>query len=205
MIQNIKPKTGLYDRELDKMSKSKIELLLLVLIGIVIILMVTNLGLFIQINQLQQEVLQTLQSFQQSSQRLESLSVGAKAPSFNLQDTEGRSISLDDFAEESVMLVFSSTNCSACQSIYPSLKKFNENHPELAILLISKSSDDENKKLVQQQDFPFPVVTMQDEVAEAYQVSTIPFFYLINKDRVITKGGFISSLEQLENLADIDT
>ncbi len=186
------------------MNKSKTEILLLLLMGVVIVLMVTNLGLFIRMDQLQQEILQALLPLQQDSQRPESLPAGTKAPSFNLQGVDGQMISLDDFSGESIMLVFSSTACLACQNIYPSLREFNKHHPELAFLMISKGSEDENKQLIQQQDFAFPVVGLQDDVAKAYHVSVIPFFYLIDRDGVIVKGNFISSLEQLENLVNVD-
>lgn len=185
------------------MKQSKTESLLLLLVSIVVVLMVMNLGLFLRMNQLQQEILRTLLPFQQASQQLKNLPIGTQAPSFSLLDMDGQTVSLDDFAGESVMLVFSSTTCSACQDIYPSLREFNERHPELAILMISKGSDDENKKLAQQQDFGFPVIGLQDDVARAYQISTVPFSYLIDGDGIIVGGGFISSLEQLENLADV--
>ena len=184
------------------MNKNKTESFLFLLTGIVIVLMVMNLGLFLRMNQLQQEILQTLLPFQQASQRPESLPTGTQAPPFSLLDVDEQMVSLDDFSGESVVLIFSSTTCSACQDIYPSLKEFNERHPELAFLVISKGSDEENQNLAKQQGFAFPVLGLQDDVAKAYQVSAIPFFYLIDGEGVIVSGGFISSLEQLESLAD---
>lgn len=183
-------------------ENSRIEKLLLILMGVVVILMVMNIGLFLRMNQLQSQVVQALAPFQGAFQPTEGLAAGTQAPLFSLTDTGGQMVSLADFAGEPLLLAFSSTTCPACQDKYPMVKEFNERHPDFAFLMISQGSAKENQALVQEQGFAFPVLGWTDEVAEAYQVPGTPHFYVI-EDGVIIYGGFAASVEELENLAGL--
>jgi len=178
------------------MSKVKTDTLILMLMGVVILLMVANLGLFLRMNQLQSQVIHALQPLQRPT----GLAVGSKAPPFNLVDTEGQTVSLQDFSGQRVLLVFSSTTCPACQRIYPFLKRFHEMHPDITVLVISRGSEEENRLLVQDEGLTFPVLAWQDEVARAYRVPGVPFFYLIDGRGMIASQGVASSPEQLEEL-----
>lgn len=178
------------------MSKVKTDTLILMLMGVVILLMVANLSLFVRMNQLQSHVIQALQPFQRPA----GLAVGTQAPPFNLVDTEGRMVSLQEFSGKRVLLVFSSTTCPACQQMYPFLKHFHEVHPDITVLMISRGSEEENQLLAQDERLTFPILAWQDRVAKAYQVPGVPFFYLIDSRGMIASKGIASSLEQLEEL-----
>lgn len=177
------------------MSTDKTDKLLLLLMGIVILLMVMNLGLFLRMNQLQSQVIQALQPFQRPT----GLTAGTQAPSFHLADTEGRLVSLPDFAGQRVLLAFSATACRACEQMYPVLKRFREQHPDTALLMISRGSPEENRRLIEE-GLTFPILAWQDDVAGAYQVPGTPFFYAIDGRGVIAAQGFANSLEQLEEM-----
>jgi hypothetical protein len=83
----------------DTQKETRLEVLLLLLMGIVILLMVAIIGLFIRMNQLQSQVLAAMGSFQAEAIGLEiGLEVGTQAPDFTLPDTAGQMVSLDDFA-----------------------------------------------------------------------------------------------------------
>ena len=99
------------------MNKVKTETLMLMLMGIVILLMVANLGLFVRMNQLQSLVIRSLEPFQMPM----GLNVGTSAPLFALSDTAGQLVSLRDFSGRRVLLAFTSTTCPACPQIYPIL------------------------------------------------------------------------------------
>ncbi len=178
------------------MNKVKTETLILMLMGVVILLMVANLALFVRMNQLQSRVIQALEPFQ----RPMGLEVGTRAPLFTLSDTEGRSFSLQDFSKRRVLLAFTSTMCPACEQIYPSLKDFQELHPDIVVLMISRGSQEDNQTLVRREGIAFPVLNGQDEVIRKYQVPAFPFFYLIDEQGNIASRGIALSLEQLENL-----
>ena len=180
--------------------------LLLMLMGIVILLMVAIIGLFLRMNQLQLEVLAALAPLQARAMGQEmGLEVGTEAPDFTLLDTNGSMVSLGGFAEQRVLLAFSSTHCSACKEMYPHLKAFSESREDVQVVMISQGSVEENQRLVQEQGFAFPVLTASgwdDEVMLDYQVPGVPFFYVIDEEGIIANAGFANTLEQLEALVE---
>lgn len=182
------------------LQSSRIEKLLLILMGVVITLMMMNIGLFLRMNQLQSQVIQSLAPIQGAFNPPEGLVAGVQAPPFHLTDTEGQSVSRTGYDGESLLLVFSSTTCPACQDKYSMLKAFNERHPNFAFLMISEGSVEANQAMVQEQGFEFPVLNWQDEVAEAYQVPGTPHFYLI-EDGIVTYSGFIASVDEMERIS----
>jgi methylamine dehydrogenase accessory protein MauD len=171
------------------------------LMGIVILLMVAILGLFIRMNQLQHQVLAALAPLQAGAMGQEmGLEIGTQAPDFTLPDTAGQMVSLDDFAGQRILLAFSSTHCRACKEIYPHLRALSESRPDVQVVMISQGSADENQQLVQAQGFTFPALAWDDSVAGDYQVPGTPFFYVIDREGVISSKGFANTLEQLKEL-----
>jgi len=132
------------------------------------------------------------------------LAVGSPAPEFTLTDTEGRAVSLADFAGQRLLLVFASPHCPACREMYPHLKAFSENRPDIRVVMVSKGTAEENWRLVEEQGFGFPVLLWEDEVASEYRVPGTPFFYMVDGEGVIVNEGFAGSPEQLEALVGTD-
>jgi len=155
----------------DTRKETRLEVLLLLLMGIVILLMVTIVGLFLRMNQLQREVLAALAPLRIEAIGQElGLEIGTPAPTFTLPDTAGQMVLLDDFAGQRVLLAFSSTHCRACTEMYPHLRAFSESRGDVQVVMISQGSAEENQQLVQAQGFTFPVLAWDDSVARDYQV-----------------------------------
>ena len=182
----------------------KTETLFLMLMGVVILQMIVNVGLFLRMNQLQQEVLAALGSLRSPrvSEVSEGLKVGTAAPSFALLDTSSEEIALDDFGGQRILLVFSSTHCSACAEMYSYLRAFSEGRKDVRVVMISLGPSEENRQLVEKQRFGFPVLTWDETVGQDYKVPGTPFFYVIEKGVIVGKG-YAGSLATLEALADI--
>jgi len=179
--------------------------LLLMLTGVVILLMATTIGLFLRMNQLQHAVLNALRSSQAAAPQERGLKIGTQAPGFALPDTNGSTISLEDYAGQRVLLAFSSTHCSACTEMYSHLRAFSENQEDVPVVMISQGSAEENRQLAEEQGFAFsvlPVSSWDDAVMLDYQVPGTPFFYVIDGEGVIANANFASRLQQLEALVE---
>ncbi len=185
------------------MNETKTNVLLLMLMGIVILLMVTIIGLFIRMNQLQNNVVAALE-FLGAVSEPPGLEKGTKAPEFSLPDVRGQTVTLGDFAGQGVLLVFSSTRCPACAELSPNLKTFSEEMDEMQVVMISRGSVEENQQLVEEQGFGFPVLIWDDGVARDYKVPGTPFLYVINESGVVVSRGFANSLGQLKKLAEVE-
>lgn len=184
-------------------QERRLEILLLLLMGIVILLMMANLGLFLRMNQLQGEVLAALAPLQMGATGQEKgLEVGTRAPNFALSDTAGQVVSLEAFAGQEVLLAFSSTHCPGCIEAWPHLQAFSQREKDVQVVMVSRGSAQENRQLVTEQGFGFPVLAWDDAIARDYQVPGTPFFYVIDEEGVIVNAGFANTLEQMEALVE---
>ncbi|MCX7681106.1 MAG: TlpA family protein disulfide reductase [Anaerolineae bacterium] len=177
--------------------------LLLMLMGIVILLMVAIIGLFVRMNQLQQTILEVLTvPHTGAADRETGLEVGTEAPDFTLTTTTGTPLSLHNLSGETVLLLFASPHCPACVAVYPHIKAFSTDHGDVRVVMVSRGSAEENRTLVEEQGFEFPVLTWEDTVAQAYEVPGTPFFYVVDEVGVIVNKGFANTREQLEALVE---
>jgi len=184
------------------MTETKSTVLLLMLMVTIILLMIAIGGLFLRMNQLQGQVLAVLQATLQGAPGVATgLRPGTPAPNFSLPEVTSQVVvNLSDFARQRVLLAFASPQCSACVKTYPYLKKFSETRPDIRVIMISRGSAEENRQLVEEQSFAFPVLSWDDAVAQAYQVPGTPFFYVLDEGSVIINAGVANTLEQLETL-----
>jgi len=164
--------------------------------------MLMNIGLFLQMRNLQREVLGALLPLKGSSRTQETLPKRFPAPGFETIDTEGNLVSLAGYHDTNVLLIFASPTCNACQAIYPTLKEFSDDHPEVEIILLSNGDDDQNKGLVLDYGYEFPVALLTKELSDSYLISTVPFAYLIDDNGLIVSGSIFSKYSQLGELLD---
>ena len=183
-------------------KKQNPDLILYLLLGTTIVLMLMNLGLFLQMRNLQREVIEVLLPFRDASLSMETLPKGIPAPGFETIDTAGNEVTLTGYLGNNVLLFFSSPSCHACQAIYPVLKDFSLEHPDIELVLLSNGDDDQNRGLVIEHGFEFPVAKLTKELTESYLISTVPFVYLIDENGLIITGSVVSTYEQLEELLD---
>ena len=180
------------------MSENRTQVLLLMLMGVVILLMLANVGLFLRMNQLQREMLAAMKPYQESTRGPSGLEVETSAPPFSLRNTKGEMVSSKDFSGQKVLLVFSSIKCPFCVELFPELKAFSEQHKEMQVVMISMGTEEENQTLVSQQGFTFPVLEWDQEVAKDYLIPGTPFLYVIDEQGLIVDRGPASLLEGLE-------
>lgn len=194
--------------------ETRLETLLMMLMGIVILLMVAIIGLFVRMNQVQKAVLEAAaplkavaqaqsEWFDQSAsaQLPKGLEIGTLAPTFTLTNTLGVPVSLADLAGQSVLLAFSSPHCQACSEMYPELGKFVAGEKDVQVLMISIGTVQEAQQMVQSQGFAFPVLPVLDwthPVLHSYQIGGVPFFYVIGGQGQVVSAGFANTKEQIE-------
>lgn len=196
--------------------ETRLETLLMMLMGIVILLMVAIIGLFVRMNQVQKAVLEAAaplkavaqaqsEWFDQSAsaQLPKGLEIGTLAPTFTLTNTLGAPVSLADFAGQSVLLVFSSTHCQACSAMYPELSKFSAARKDVQVLMISIGTVQEAQQMAQAQGLTFSVLPVSDwehPLVREYQVSSVPFFYVIDGKGQVVRSGIANTQEQIAAL-----
>lgn len=170
--------------------------ILLLLTSIVLLLLVVNVGLFFRMNHLQSQVLQALAT----RQRPEPLKPGTEAPIFQLNNIDQQPVSLSEYRGNKVLIFFSSATCSVCQGTYPSVAQLHRTNPQIQVLMISYGTEEQNQLIIDENELTFPVLMWKDEVAKAYQISSVPFFYFLNEEGEIIEAGSARTLEELQQL-----
>lgn len=183
------------------MEQDRAQTTFRMLIGIVILLMVANMGLFFRMNQLQGEVLKALEPIK-SFLPPQPIENGSRPPNFSLISTDGNEVSLQDFQGHRLLLIFSSVSCPVCAEIWPQLNSLDAGDSSIQFLMISKGSMEENTELKMDHEFTFPVLNWDDTVANEYQVPGTPFAYLIDEDGVIAGSGFAGTKEDIRAILD---
>ena len=118
------------------------------------------------------------------------LKAGTPAPRFRLPDLQGQPVALDDYRGRQVLLVFSDPHCGPCDELAPHLARLHQEHRDngLAVILVGRGSEEENRNKAEKFGFQFPVV-LQDrwKLSKEYGIFATPVAFLIAENGVIAR------------------
>lgn len=138
------------------------------------------------------------------------VSIGNKAPDFELETLSGEVMSLSSLEGKNVLLNFWASWCPPCKAEMPDMQKFYENNKDDIVvvginLTTSEPSIDEVKKFVDDYGLTFPVLLdKKDQVGgKMYQVLSIPTSYFIDSEGII-RNKFVGAMsyETMEKFAN---
>jgi peroxiredoxin len=136
------------------------------------------------------------------------IQVGNLAPNFQLNNLEGKPVSLGDLRGKPVILNFWATWCQPCVSEMPFLQIVYEEQSAEGLVLLAINIDGTSsqvKEFLQGHNLSLPVLldTKQD-VAQRYNIQYIPTTFFIDKEGIIqaVKVGAFPSKEAIEG--DLD-
>jgi peroxiredoxin len=116
---------------------------------------------------------------------------GKTAPSFELADTSGKTVSLSSFEGKVIILNFWATRCPPCLEEMPSLNALYNAYKEKGLAVIAISTDrnnDEVKEAVQANGLEFVVLYDNNHEAKTrYNVFALPTSFIINKQGFIAE------------------
>jgi thiol-disulfide isomerase/thioredoxin len=136
------------------------------------------------------------------------LQIGSSAPSFELSDLRGQTVSLSQFKGKIVILDFWATWCGPCRLSMPLLEKLQKENPnDLKLLAINLEEPlDLVRDYVARQNINTTVLLdSEGKVGRIYGSESIPMQVLIDKKGIIrdVKVGFSPSMgEQLRKQLD---
>ncbi len=127
------------------------------------------------------------------------LSIGEKAPFFNLKSTEGKNYGINDFDDSDFLVVF--FTCNHCPYVIGSdevTKQTAEKHSEIPFVAINSNSpntypeDDFDHMVSRMKSKKFPWKYLYDEtqeIAEKYGALKTPHFFVFDKNRELVYTG----------------
>ncbi|WP_422928764.1 thioredoxin family protein [Singulisphaera sp. PoT] len=129
------------------------------------------------------------------------LPLGSKAPGFQLPDTEGKSVGLDDFKGSPALLVaFICNHCPYVKHVRQELAQLSKDYQAKGVAIVGISANDvagypdDSPELMAKEKadagyvFPYLYDETQD-VAKAYQAACTPDFYVFDADRRLVYRG----------------
>lgn len=116
------------------------------------------------------------------------LPMGAPAPAFALDSTEGTTVTLDDLRSHGrpILLVFASPWCSSCVALFPNLRRWQQTLAErVTIAVISSGTVEENEPLFVEHALENVLLQDKSELIESYRIRGTPTAVLVNGDGTI--------------------
>jgi len=130
--------------------------------------------------------------------------MGTQAPEFQLSDVAGSRRSLVEFKGKTVLLAFVSHTCPYCRKLYPGLREFIRDNPDIEVLLLAANSVDENIAFLNEfdcKDFEnLHVLATTQEVFKEYSITGTPTLVVVDEQGVIVNTGYALTSEQVSGL-----
>lgn len=139
---------------------------------------------------------------------VEGTKIGNLAPDFQLQNLEGKPVSLDDLRGKPIVLNFWATWCGPCVDEMPYLQQVREEWSAKGVMLLAiniDASSSEVSQFLQAHKLSLSVLLgAKADVAARYNIRYIPTTFFIDKDGIIQamKVGAFANKEAIE--ADLD-
>ena len=122
--------------------------------------------------------------------KLLTLQPGQPAPDFTLHDPDGQSISLSQFKGQVVILDFWASWCGPCIGNLPNLHKIQEKVAAQPVVFLNVSLDENEaawKQAIAKHQIQGLHVRSDGQVTQAYNVSAIPRYYLVDPQGLIVE------------------
>jgi peroxiredoxin len=138
------------------------------------------------------------------------LSIGSRAPDFELLDFHGRVHRLSDaLARGPVALIFYKSSCPTCQFTFPYIQRiFSEVGGTAGWTLWGISQDDvqETRDFADQYGITFELLIDEHPyaVSAAYELQFVPAIFLIQPDRTVTLSEFGFTKAGLNRIAGFE-
>ena len=129
------------------------------------------------------------------------LELGTRAPDFSLPDTDGRTVSLEDFRDARALLVmFICNHCPYVKHVAPELARIGQDYGPKGLGIVAISSNDvagypedgpgpmREEKARRGYSFPY-LYDESQAVALAYRAACTPDFYVFDRDRRLVYRG----------------
>ncbi|MFC2025050.1 redoxin domain-containing protein [Chloroflexota bacterium] len=135
---------------------------------------------------------------------IEGTQIGNIAPTFQLQDLNGQTVSLGDLMGKPVLLNFWATWCPPCRSEMPLLQEIYEGWSDKGLVLLAIDIGEhptQVRKFLETHNLSIPVLLdTNGEVAQKYNIIPIPTTFFIDKDGIIQEKviGAFRNKEQIE-------
>ena len=116
---------------------------------------------------------------------------GKIAPDWILKDAENNILALSNIKTKVLLIQFTSVSCGPCRASIPFLKELAAEYQDKDVKLVSIESWTRNTNVLKnyknKNDFEYKFLMSTDEVTRDYKISSVPVFFILDKNHVIKK------------------
>jgi len=121
------------------------------------------------------------------------VTIGAKAPEFQLPDLKGRLYALEDLLGSTVVLNFWSAECVWCEHVDSELIAFLDQwKAQVKVLWIASNANESPEMIVRvatERKLPTVIVDAHQQVANLYGAQTTPHFFVVDRSGKLAYQG----------------
>ncbi len=127
------------------------------------------------------------------------IALGTAAPDFALPDTEGNTVTREQFAGKPLLVMFICNHCPYVKHVAPQLAQLGNDYADTIAIVAIQSNDivaypddapEKMKEEVALRGYTFPYVLDEDQsVAKAYSAACTPDFFLFDSDHKLAYRG----------------
>jgi peroxiredoxin len=125
---------------------------------------------------------------------MKELAPGEVAPAFTLPRLDGTGEVTGPVLGPLTLLLFAKSSCPTCQWVLPFFQKLHEGTRGLHVLEIAEDDPDAERALAAELGLTLPIVHEASpwSTAEAYGLTTVPTFFLLDEDgrALVASAGF---------------
>lgn len=128
------------------------------------------------------------------------LPTGSLAPNWKLLDSASREHSLSEYRGKIIVMDFWATWCGPCIKAMPSLQKLYDKYKTRGVEVFGVNVWEESNPVayMEQRKFNYGLLLKGEDVAEAYQVGSLPTLYIIGTDGKIIYRTAITNEAEVE-------
>ena len=127
------------------------------------------------------------------------VNLGSKAPYFNLPNVDGNTLSIDDFTNEILVVIFTCNHCPYAKAVEDRIIELANNYSSNVDFVLISSNDADNypadspEKMAEQakkKNYPFPYLFDEtQDIAKSYNAVCTPDIFLYDADRKLKYRG----------------
>jgi peroxiredoxin len=135
------------------------------------------------------------------------ISTGNKAPNFELQDLDGKGVSLQEALKRGpVVAAFFKASCPVCQFTFPFLERLSKSYASDRTTFWAISQDDarDTRDFCAEYDVTFPALIDDDgyPASNEYGITNVPTYYLIASDGTVKVDSVGFGKKALEKISE---
>lgn len=132
----------------------------------------------------------------------EGIEVGEHFYSLSAQDIAGREVSWTSSQTKGSIVIFTSSFCSTCKSVYPVLQDITQKNASYQFVLVIEGEEDYARHMQQEYNLTNPVISMLPENFQALKLPATPFSYIMDNEMKVQYKGITGTEMAFRMLID---